>query len=385
MTDATTPVTEHAVERFAEAYLSQLGADIHRDGRRWTVELPETAPTDILVDGATLVGTTDPEEVDDDEIALAPESEFVERLIEEAAVKWPVGTLEFTGDVIDIRHPPWLAESEVEIIEQSFVPYYDRQAICVLYHVGIETVSEYQSETLRAIAIDIDGHDRRPRLAQTYIEVAEAFDSTPPSGRPLDSGSVRGVLTHAREAVEEDIAPMIQETRERATRAAQVELEEYQEYVRQRRSELDSEIDRLTERIEEATKIVENATEHHDRVEALRERKRLRSEREELKTERNGLREEIEAGFPDRREEVRNRHALTVRIRPVALASISYERGDLELVITDGEKSVDTSFAYAAGIGVIDRPQCDRCGRSLTESNPLQVEGTRHVGANCCT
>lgn len=384
MTDAALPVTERAVERLTEAYLASLGADIRKDGRRWRVSLPEGADTDLPLDGATLVLTTDPEEVGDEEIALAPESEFIERLIDEVAERQPVGSLAFTGDSLDLCLPPWLEASEVKVVERSFTPYYDRRALCALFHVGIETVSEYQSEELRAIAIDLDSNERRPGLARTYLEVSELDDTALDTGPTIERDEVAGSLDVAREAAEEDLAQVVVAIRERATRAAEVELEEYREFVWQRLAELDEEVDRLTERIDEATATVESVTEQGERVEALRQRKELRHEREELRDERDELQAAIDANFPERRREVRERHALTVRIRPVAFAGISYERGDLEVVLRNAGETVDASFACTAGVGVTDQPHCNQCGTLLSEENPVAIEGQQLVGDDCC-
>jgi hypothetical protein len=384
MTEAALPVTERAVERLAEAYLVSLGATVRKDGRRWSVTLPEGADTDLPLDGATLVVTNDPDEVDDEEIALAPESGFVERLIDEVAERHQVGSLAFTGEALDLRLPPWLEAGDVDIVERSFTPYYDRRALCSLFHVGIETVSEYQSEELRAVAIDLDSNERRPGLARTYLEVSELDGGALDAGPTLARDEVAEALDVAREVAEGDIAQTVADVRERATRAAEVELEEYREFVRQRLAELDGEIDRLTERIQETTATVESATEQGERVEALRQRKELRSEREDLQDERDDLREALEANFPERRREVRDRHALTVRLRPVAVAGVSYERGDLDVTLRDGGTTVDASFAYAAGLGVTDRPRCARCETPLSEDNPVAIDGPRLVGDDCC-
>jgi len=50
MTDAALPVTERAVERFTEAYLRSLGAEIEKRGRQWTVTLPADADTALELD-----------------------------------------------------------------------------------------------------------------------------------------------------------------------------------------------------------------------------------------------------------------------------------------------------------------------------------------------
>jgi hypothetical protein len=383
MTEAAIPVTQATVERFVEAYLTTLGADIWKDGRRWTVSLPPEAETDLDLDGATLVVTNDPGDVEEDTIALSPESEFVERLLDEAAERCPVGSLALTDEAVDIRLPPWLEASSVEVRRQSFTPYYDRRALCVLFHAGIETVSEYQSEELRAVAIDLNGYESRPRLAQTYLDIAEVGAEGINAGPSPESDVVANALEAARDIAEEDISPTVEDIRERATRAAGVELDEYREYAQQRCDELDAEIERHNERIEEATEKIEAAAEQDERVEALRQRKELRSERDDLRSERDDLRAEMEAGFPKRRREIRERHALTVRLKPVAFAAVSYERGELAVTLEADGETVNASYPYAVGVGVTDDQHCDGCGGALSEENPLAIAGTQLVGATC--
>jgi hypothetical protein len=84
MTDAALPVTERAVERITEAYLASLGAEIEKDGRRWTVRIPDDADTELQLNDAILEIASDPTAVDDGALAVAPGSEFVDRLLEEA-------------------------------------------------------------------------------------------------------------------------------------------------------------------------------------------------------------------------------------------------------------------------------------------------------------
>lgn len=384
MTDAAAAITEQAVERFADAYFRSLGADIDKDSRRWTVTIPDDADTDVELDGATLVVTTEPDAVDDGEIALAPGSAFVERLFDEAAEKCPVGSISLTGDDVAFRLPEWLEASTVDVVDQSFTPYYDRRAICVLFHVGIETVSEYETDELRAVAVDRNDHESRPRLAETYLDLAERMDATFSADNSFATDTVRECLEAAQGIAEDDVGSVIEETRRRATRASEVELEEYREYVIQRLDELNAESDRLSGRIEEATEKVDTASEQGERVEALRERKQLRAERDELHEERDELQTAIDTDFPERRREIRDRHALTVRIRPVTLTGVKYERGDLELTLKDGETVVTEMFPFAVGTGILDERHCDQCGTVLSKENPLALVDGHIRGEDCC-
>lgn len=388
MTDAALPVTERAVERFVGSYLISLGAEIHKCDHSWSITLPDDAKTDLEIDGESLILATDPDEVSDEAFAVAPESEFVDQVLEKAADRTPVGSLALTGKNIDLRNqiPRWITAGSAEVAEASFTPYYDRQALCVLFHIGIETVSQFQSEELRAVAVDLNGYELQPRLAETYLELSESEGTQPrleyePS---LDEDTILEVLDVTREQIEQDISSNVREIREQATRAAAVEIEEYHEFVHQRRRELDEEIARREERITEVSRTIDDATDQGKRIEILRMRKQLRAERDKLQTERDELVDEIEAGFPERRHEIRNRHALTVRIQPVVLMSTSYERGDIEYCIDIDGRRVTASYAYAVGLGVIEDVACDRCEQPLTDENPLAISGSEIVGSTCC-
>ena len=385
MTDAGTPVTKRALERFVETYLLSLDAEIHKEGQRWTVSIPETAEDPLDIDGSTLEITSDPADVDDGILAVAPESEFVERLLAETATHAPLGSLTLTGDGFGIRLPSWITAGPVEVVEQSFAPYYDRRALCVLFHIGIETVSEYQTEELRAVAIDLNDHEERPELADTYLEVLDADeDRQLTSGTSLDEQNLNDSLPAAKEYVESEIEGTVQDIREQATRAAEVELNDYQQFVRQRHNELEAEVEQLTKRIEDVTATTETVSEQSDRVTALRNRKKLRTERDDLREDLDALAAQIEAEFPKKRREIRNRHALTVRIRPVVATAVSYERGDVQLTFRSDETSADLPFAYAVGVGAMEEQFCEQCSQQLTGENPLTLDHGAAIGTACC-
>lgn len=383
MTDAALPVTGQAVERFVERYLKSLGAEIEKEGHKWSVTIPESTDTDLELDGATLEVTRDPNDVSEDVLAVSPRSPFVERVLEEAADRVPVGSLSLTGDQVDIELPPWITEGPADVVNRTFTPYYDRRALCVLFHVGIETVSEYQRKELRAVATDLNDNEERPQLAETYLALIE-------NGHELSTGRAVGEqpfidsLDAARAVVEDDISPLVRETRNRATRSAEVELDEYRQFVYQRRDELVGEIDNLTNRIQEITDRIDATSEQEQRVESLRRRKKLHAERDELRTEFDNLSSQIERDFSEKRQEIWDRHSLTVRIRPVTATVLSYERGDLDLQLELGETSVTKSYAYGVGVGVINEATCDQCGQQLTTKNSLTLEMDKTVGVDCC-
>jgi predicted RNase H-like nuclease (RuvC/YqgF family) len=147
---------------------------------------------------------------------------------------------------------------------------------------------------------------------------------------------------------------------------------------------LSDEIDNLSDRIEEVNETIETASEQQERVEGLRKRKELQSELDDLRSEHDELSSQIEAGFPGKRREIRERHALTVRIRPVAATAISYERGDLELTLQSNSRALSRTYGYAVGVGVMEDADCEQCGEPLTAENPLTITGSRTIGASCC-
>ncbi|MFC6953487.1 hypothetical protein [Halorubellus litoreus] len=384
MTDAAMAVTERAVERFVEAYLVSLDAEIRKDGRRWTVSLPDDVDSELELEDTVLEIASDAKEVGDDALAIAPESAFVERLLDEAADRVPVGSLELTEEQWRIELPAWITAGPVDVVDRTFTPYYDRQALCALFHVGIETVSEYQTEELRSLAVDLNDEEERPGLAETYLELTDGEQRELAPGRPVDDTALKNALGTVRSNIENEVAPVVHETRERATRAAKVELEEYRKFVQQRRDELEGEIDNMSHRIEDATSTIDNASEQKDRVEALRKRKELQAELDDLRSELEELTTKLENDFPEKRRDIRDRHSLTVRIRPVTTTLVSYERGDLDLTLKTDDASATVSYSYAIGAGVMEEVTCEHCGTAVTTENPLTFDGNSRIGLDCC-
>lgn len=385
MTDAALPVTERAVDDFVTDYLESLGGTIRKEGQRWTVSIPDEAVTELSFDDTVVHVVAESEEADDDAVALAPGSDLFERIVDDAIDRAPLGSVALTGDDIEFDTPDLVASDSVEVTDQRFTPYYDRNALCVLFHIGIETVSEYQRELLRAVAVDLADHEPRPQLAQTCLDISERGGTTLPGGdRTPESNELTEAIAACRELVEIAIDSELRDIREKATRAANVEIEEYRQYLRQRQDELESETQRLADRVDELSATIDAASERGERLERLRKRKELRSELTDLRDELDEVRDDLDRDLPEKRAAIRDRHALTVRIRPVTATTVTYERGELEVSVQGGGRSATLTCGYAVGVGILTHPDCEQCGAVLDAQNPAVFSDTRITGQRCC-
>lgn len=385
MTDLALPVTEQAVSRFVTDYPESLGATINKDERRWTISMPANPATELSFDDTVVNLAADPAEVDDDTVALAPGSDLFERIVDDAVNREPLGSATLTGDDVEFDSPNWVASDSVEVTNQQFTPYYDRNALCVLFHVGVETVSEYQREMIRPGAVDLTDHEQRPQLAHSYLELTEQSGSALSGGscEPSDSEFTEA-LTACREMVTTKLDPEIQEIREKATRTATAEIEEYRQYLQQRQEELKNEKQKLAEQIDELSKATESTSERTERLKRLRKRKELRSDLTDLRDELDEVRDRLNRGMPKKCTAVRDRHALTVRVRPVTSTVITYERGDMEFSIQTDSRSATLTCDYAVGIGTLSQPTCEQCGTALDSQNLAVISNSVVTGQQCC-
>lgn len=384
MTDAALSVTQSSVEQFTRRYFESLGCSIEDQGKRWTVEIPEEANTEIGDGELSLVCSADESEAGEDEQTLHPESALFQTVVEEAAGRAPVGATSVTDDDVELRLPGWATESDLEIVDAEFTPYYNRTAVVALVRVSIETVSEYQTELLRAISFDARSKEKLPGLMREFLDLTTADrERLDESTVELSRGELGRHLKHASREVEEAVRPKIDEIHENASRAADVELEEYRRLQQQRINELKKDIDSLDDRIDELSQRVQQSVEQVDRKEDLRERKRLRGEREELREQLREVRERREAGFPDKQREIRDRHKLEVSVEPVAVTTVEYETGDLTLSFADDGSRQTITVGYGSGAGVTESVTCDRCERTLTSKNPLYLAGERTICREC--
>jgi hypothetical protein len=372
MTDAAVPVTQSAVEQFTERYLRSLGCSIEHSDDYWVVSVPDTTDTEIPHGKHTLVrGEGAPDGDDDSTKRLHPESAFFQRLLREAAERSPTGKLSIESES-DIETPKWIQRSDVEVQNAQFVPYYDRTAAVVLFRVGIETVSEYQKEFLRAVAVDSRSEEHLPRLAESFLELTSVESSEAPSGSAeLTQTEARPLLETARELVINEIQDRLNEIHREASRAADSEVEEYRQLQEHRITELQEEHSNLSAKINDLSEQI-NTGDEDSRVQALRERKELKSEYEELNETLNELRERRDSGFPERQREIRERHSLDVQVTPLTLTEVEYERGEVDFELTNGSRGQTVTLGYGSGIGVTETVRCASCDQELSEQDPVQ-------------
>jgi hypothetical protein len=373
MTDAAVSVTQSAVERFTEQYLRSLGCSIEIREDRWVVTVPDGADTALSSGDLTLV-LADNYDEKDNVMSLHPESGLFQQILSEAGERCPTGKLSIETEDTEVEIPIWLQKSDVEVEEAKFTPYYDRKAVVFLFKVSIETVSEFQRELLRAIAIDARSGEYLPKLEDVFLRLTslEGNSTTSNPTTELNKSDVDSLLDTARDQLIDRIQALVDEIHKEASRAADVEVEEYRQMQQQRIEELEEEHSNLSSKINELSETLNGGGEEK-RVHALKERKELKSEFEEIDEELSDLRERREQGFPERQQEIRERHALDVRTTPLTVTQVEYERGEIDIELVNDSVSKNVTVGYGSGVGVTEEVRCAFCDRRLSNENPLQT------------
>jgi len=387
MTDATLPVTQSRLTAFAREYLRTIGASVHEDESRWHVNLPDHVDV-AFSDGSEfeiVLETDSSEQGEQNEFVLAPESEFAQQLLEEAISMSPVGRLSVTdersGD--EYQYPDWVVESGFQVVDASFMPYYDREAVFAVVQIGVETVSEYQTQFLEAVTLDVSSQEELTGMAETILEsIYDPKDE--PGGSNLKENGTESVGTEAFEAAVrecqqtalDNVREAIDDIRESASRAADAEFDEYRQLQNQQLSDLRDEIESVTTRLQNVADDVDTASSHEDRVDALQKREELQAKQEELEQKRADILESKQQEFEDKRHEIYQRHQLEVRTELVATTLVSYERGEIKLRLADSGRNETMRAPYAAGAGYTDTVNCPSCQTELSSDNPITMEVT---------
>ena len=372
MTDAAIPITQSAIERFTEQYLTALGSTIEKGEDRWKVTVPDNSKTELPSGHLILFCGDAAADLDENERQLHPESSFFQEIIAEASKRQPIGKIVIASEDTQIEIPPWLQENNISVNDATFTPYYDRSAIAILYRISIETVSEYQTELLRAAAIDIRSMERLPKLEETFLE------STLPTEQEIKSqlvdigkSTADDLIAQTREQIVERIQPKVDEIHQEASRAADAEIEEYRQMQQQRIEELEEKETRLSNRIEDLSESIHQSSDEGDRIETLQKRKELKSEYEDVDSKLDELRRRREQGYPEKQREIRERHALEIVVTPLTITQIEYERGEIEFELEEGAVTQPLTLGYGDGVGITEELDCDFCNRTLGDNNPL--------------
>lgn len=395
MTDATLSVTQSRLNAFAREYLHTLGASIREQDLRWHVRLPSHVDVEFG-DGPEfdiILGEDVAEDDDDEGVVLSPGSEFTQRMLDEAVSMSSISqvsvTEALTGD--DYQYPDWITESDLHVSDASFNPYYDRAAIFLLARISVETVSEYETQYLEAVAIDVTSEEELSGLPEVLLrsfydpktqpetEGTDDFEAT----SELDADTFASVISTGQRAALDNIREELEKVRETASRAADSEFKEYRQLQNQRLGDLRDELESVTDRLQRVSSDVDSADSHEERMSALQERKDLQTEKDELEEKRAELLQKKQREFEEKRDEIFVRHALDINTKPVASTVVSYERGEIELRLSDSHRTETMRAPYAAGVGCTDSIRCDQCQAELSGDNPLQM-GATGLGCRSC-
>jgi len=396
MTDVTHAVTQSALEAFTREYLNDLGAAIRENGNRWEVRLPSHVDVDfsdrhefeIALDGESR------DETEESVYVLTPESEFTQQLLDEAATMATVGQLALTDAMTDgdYRDPPWIVESNVEVEDAAFSPYYDRTAICVFVRIDLETVSEYQTQFLEAVTIDVESKDQLPGVTEILVD---EFFSPKSGGRDNVTGGndesdvtiapeeLTDAIVTGQQAAVEGVQEESDEIRQSASRAADSEFDEYRQLQEQRINDRRTEINSLSNRLQNLSTDVDGADSQQQRVEALEKRQELKAEKEDIEEELEELLQEKEQGYAQKHQEIYRRHSIEVNTRPTAFTLVTYERGEIEFTVADNGRTTVMRAPYAIGAGVTDEVHCENCNTQLSAENPISLVAKR-LGCQSC-
>jgi hypothetical protein len=385
MTDAALSVTQSVVEQFTEQYLTTVGCVVEKNGKRWTITTPEGVESKVL-DGDISLLCGDPSSGgEENERILHPESKFFQELIAEASEQCPTGKIALTSESTQVEIPQWIQKSDLEVINATFAPYYDRTAVVLLYRISIETVSEYQTELLRAVAVDTRSMDPLPKLEDTFLQTVSSPAAIESSPVDFDRDKTHNLIEQTREAVVERVQPKIDDIHQEASRAADAEIEEYRQLQEQRIERLEEETTALSAQIDELSDSIQQSNTQNERMQTLEKRKDLKSEYDEMQSELEDTRHRRDQGFPEKQREIRGRHALEVIVTPLTVTQIEYERGELELELKERGASQSLTVGYGSGVGVTEKIRCDSCSQPFTEDNPIQEIQDGRQCSQCCS
>lgn len=396
--------TQERLEDYLTAVFSTSEVTVDQQGDAWSITRQSDNPTGIdpLDNALTSAGDGKirllPEtEIEDsgetdielgpDEYVRAPDGDLVEAILEADAQSSPVGHWRVVDGITDIPDPGWLAGSPIQVTDRSFQPYYDRTAVCIGFEASIETVSEFEQTITIPIAVDLETGERLPQLAAWFNSITAEpqpdDDRVEAVEKSLSSDALDSVLSSAQSHAESILSPKLESIRERSLRAVNVELEEYADLQDEKIEELREERERISEKLDAVGRELEEATNRSERLAAMEDRSELREEREEVESELEVLESQRKQDYPEKRREVRERHAVEVALEAVTVTVIEYEKGDIVLDLTEEDRSCSITVPYGRGVGITEEVVCERCSRSLDAQVAGQIGNEGVVCSSC--
>lgn len=384
MVEISSDVSMQDAESFVVDYLEREGVDVElqeeaEEFRKYRVD-SDSEVFDFELDGF-VVGAVEDSEAECFEV-LTPGSRLFNTVIEKASELSQVSTVEFSSDTVDVLVPKWIPQDAKDEFSFDFTPYYDRSAVVFTVLLSIETVSEFETEELHTVAVDLQGESILDGLEEMHLrEVIHdgSDDLSPSEASKVDEEVFESALDIALEELHDRVEGEIDERQRQAGNAANLEFDEYRELQRQRLHDVEEKLDAKESRKQELTETIEDTDERSERLEALRKQEELEEEIIDIREELNEIRGQFDSGFPDKHKEILDRHALSVKFQPRAATLIRYEKGDL--AVTSDRTSDTLMVAYASGAGVTEEVDCPECGRELSEENLL----TPDLGCTGCS
>ncbi|MFC7177844.1 hypothetical protein [Halosegnis marinus] len=303
-----------------------------------------------------------------------PESTLAGALLDSVGAGPPCA-IPLSESVLDEPVPEWIDASSLSVVDRKFSPYFTKQGVWCLVEVSIETVSEFERDFLVSVGVDADTGEPLPLLA----EVGDVVTQSPahPGVTESEPTTVDAeVFAAAHERAHAVTEATVDEIQEQAGNAAGVEFEEYLEVQAERLETLRKERERLDEELASIRSALEAATERAERLELLDDQETRQEERSDVVAELTELEEARRDGFPAYQQKIRNRHRINAEYTIVASLVIPYQKGDLELTVTDGAETCVVSQIYGHEAAFFEAPSCGRCGETLGAGGARIVEGS---------
>ncbi|PSP74404.1 hypothetical protein BRC86_06140 [Halobacteriales archaeon QS_3_64_16] len=430
-----------AIRRFTASVLDAYGGEVDRETNgRWSVVLPETLAAELGYEQATFVFDPEDRTVGSDQIVVAPGTRAFNALCALAGSSAPeseppssaastapsepvptpeegearvddrpegegaiaggvasgVGRLHLGSDVLQLHVPPTLEAGEFETTIEDFSPRGEERALAFQFRAGFLSVRSYQREETHTITVDpatrsvlpglasrLNAHLPRlldPSMGERGGEEGQGNQGTKESravGEPFDRETVRSAYSAAKRGVSEAVEPTAETLQEKEETAIEERIEEIGEYYDRRRAELDEQVASKRAAISEYSEKYDRAAGDETRLRYLREQREAEEDLADVIEQVEARKEELRSEERERIDEEIERHRIDVEVDLASVTALTYERGSLSLMMTDGETTAQVSVSYVPATEEYFGLDCESCGTDL-----LAEETRREASAN---